>query len=115
MESVFFSNSILFSFSLIALFCIVTAYFVSHKTVSAIVSVCGALIAIFCVTYALLLGAGLYEVLAFVLVLTAISVLTFLPQNKNGNKKLNNKNSKTDFAETNNSDEYNKNGNTNKN
>ncbi len=87
MGSVFFTNSLLFFVGLIALFCTITAYFVPHKIVSAMVSICGAVLAIFCITYALLLGANLYEVLIFILVLAAFSALTFLPHNENENHK----------------------------
>lgn len=70
------------AFGIVALFCAVTCFFVPDKRIAAIVSVCGAGVAVFCVTYALLLGAPLYEALAFVLALAAVSALSFLPRGK---------------------------------
>ncbi len=70
------------AFGIVALFCAVTCFFVPDKRIAAIVSVCGAGVAVFCVTYALLLGAPLYEALAFVLALAAVSALSFLPLGK---------------------------------
>lgn len=82
MDSLFFTNPILLSFGIVALFSAVASFFVTNKKISAVIAVCGAAVAVFCVTYALLLGASLYETLTFILVLAAISALSFLPRGK---------------------------------
>ncbi len=77
--SVFLSDPLILVLSVLAVIATVTARFVRHKYVGAGLSIVGFLLAIANITYALLLGAALSEVLLYVLAFALIGITSFLP------------------------------------
>ena len=88
--TVFLSNSVILILSLLAVIFAVSAKFVTNKYVSAVLSVIGFLLVLSNITYALLLGAELTEVLIYVLAFSLIGVITLLPDVKQGFDNVNN-------------------------
>lgn len=77
MESVFLTNPILLTLALAALLLTVLSLAIPRGIPSALASVCGVGLVLFCVIYGLLLGASLEEALLLVLVYASVSILTF--------------------------------------
>lgn len=82
--SIILTNSGTLILTIVAMFAVIISWFVSNRTLSAVLSVGSFLGVLACITYALLLGASLTEVLILVLVFVALNLFCFLskPENK---------------------------------
>ena len=76
---VFLSNSLIILLSVIAVILTVAARFVRHRGVSDCFHAISFILVLASITYALLLGAKLAEVLIYVLAFSLIGAVSFLP------------------------------------
>lgn len=77
--SIILSSPIILLLSAIAIICIVAARFVTNKYIGTGSSIVGFLLVLANITYALLLGADLTEILIYVLAFALIGSIHFLP------------------------------------
>ena len=69
--------------SLIALFAIIISYVIQNKKIAAVVQVISFLCVLAVITWALLLGAELTEILILILVFVLLSAFSFIPKREN--------------------------------
>ncbi len=89
-DSVILSTPVIFILSIIAMFAFVIARIIVGKNVKAILYIGGFLIVAGCVTYSLLLGADIEEILVYLLVFVMLGMLEFIrPTDKPSEKHEN--------------------------
>lgn len=79
MDYVMLAEPAILAVSLVAVIATVAARFVDHKYVSGILHIASFLCVVGCVTYALLLGAELKELLTYILLFVLIGMTSFIP------------------------------------
>ena len=85
-DSIILTNSGTLILTIVSMFAIIISWFLKNRKLSAVLSVGSFLGVISCITYSLLLGASLTEVLIFVLVFVALNIFSFLPKPDNVSK-----------------------------
>lgn len=79
-ESVILNNTATAILSIIAFFAMLVSYLVSNKKIAATVQIISFLCVLAVVTYALLLGAELLEILILIIVFVFVSAFSFIPK-----------------------------------
>lgn len=97
-ESIILSNTATAILSVIAFFATLVSYLISNKKIAATVQIIGFLCVLAVVTYALLLGAELLEILILILVFVFVSAFSFIPKSENAQSNAVDEN-KTDGKE----------------
>lgn len=82
-DSIILTNSGTLILSIVSMFATIISWFLKNRKLSAILSVGSFLGVLACITYSLLLGASLTEVLILVLVFVALNLFSFLPKPEN--------------------------------
>ena len=90
MNSVILTTPATLIITIIAMFAVIISWFLKNQILSSILSVGSFFGVLSCITYSLLLGASLTEVLILILVFVALNLFSFLP--KPENKIINNEN-----------------------
>lgn len=79
-KTIILTNTGTLILSLIALFLLIFSFAVQNRKIAAVMQCISFLCVLATVIYALLLGATLTEVLVFILVFVAISLISFIPK-----------------------------------
>lgn len=82
-DSIILTNSGTLILTIISMFAVIISWFLKNKTLSAVLSVGSFLGVISCITYSLLLGATLTEILILILIFVALNLFNFLPKTEN--------------------------------
>lgn len=80
--------------SAVAFFAMIIAYLISNKKIAAVVQVASFLCVLAVITWALLLGAELTEILILILIFVLISAFSFIPKRENPESKQTEENKK---------------------
>lgn len=99
-DSVILTHTATAILSAVAFFATIIAYLISNKKIAAVVQIASFLSVLAVITYALLLGAELTEILILLLVFVLINAFSFIPKKENTESRPINADKKSNTEES---------------